>query len=99
MHWKVTRLRYPQESLFAPLCSSSYSNSKGKDPGNKLTWKAKEPYWIYAEDYQIPTGDLHFVDDAWAQYKDKTVPQTKQADGPKKAQSVLASLRTLPELG
>ena len=60
------------------------SQLEGQGPGNKLTWKAKEPYWIYAEDYQIPTGDLHFVDDAWAQYKDKTVPQNQTGRWAKK---------------
>ena len=51
-----------------PMCATFQFfvlNSKGDDPGNKLTWKAKEPYWIYAEDYQIPASDFHLAHDSW----------------------------------
>jgi hypothetical protein len=51
-----------------PMCATFQFfvlNSKGEDSGNKLTWKAKEPYWIHAEDYQIPANDFHLAHDSW----------------------------------
>ena len=60
-----------------PLCATFQFfvlNSKGEDEGNKLAWKAKEPYWIYAQDYQIPAGDIHFVEKDWLAVADRFVP-------------------------
>lgn len=70
-----------------PVCATLQFfvlSSKGKDRGNKLVWKEGEPVWRYAGDYQIPAGDLHFVDDAWSMYKDKTVPQNQTGRWAKK---------------
>jgi len=60
-----------------PLCATFQFfvlNSKGEDKGNKLVWKGKEPYWIYAKDYQIPAGDIHFVEKQWLSVTDRIVP-------------------------
>ena len=60
-----------------PLCATFQFfvlNSKGEDKGNKLVWKGKEPYWIYAQDYQIPAGDIHFVEKQWLSVADRIVP-------------------------
>ena len=65
-----------------PLCVTFQFfvlNSKGEDPGNKLPWKAKEPYWIYAQDYQIPAGDIHFIAPAWLAIADRIRPLKETA--------------------
>ena len=60
-----------------PVCATFQFfvlNSKGDDPGNKLAWKAKEPYWIYAEDYQISASDLHLVHSEWGAIAKRVAP-------------------------
>jgi hypothetical protein len=67
-----------------PLCATFQFfvlNSKGEDEGNKLKWKAKKPYWIYAQDYQIPAGDIHFVEKQWLAVTDRIVPLKEKKGG------------------
>ena len=66
-----------------PLCVTFQFfvlNAKGEDKGNQLAWKAKEPYWIYAQDYQIPAGDIHFVERRWLDLADRIVPLKERLD-------------------
>lgn len=67
-----------------PVCATFQFfvlNSKGDDPGNKLAWKAKEPYWIYAEDYQISASDLHLVHSGWGAIEKRVAPVKETLDG------------------
>jgi len=67
-----------------PVCATFQFfvlNSKGKDPGNKLAWKAKEPYWIYAENYQISASDLHLVHSGWGAIEKRVAPVKETLDG------------------
>ena len=86
-----------------PVCATFQFfvlNSRGDDKGNKLAWKAKSPYWIYAEDYQISASDLHLVHSGWGAIE-KEWPQLRKLltevkksftdpDGPRKETSVSA---------
>ena len=62
-----------------PVCATLQFfvlNSKGKDSGNKLAWKGNEPYWVYADDYQISASDLHLTHNSWAAVANKVTPST-----------------------
>jgi hypothetical protein len=58
----------PKVPTGVPLClvmQFFVNNRQGEDKGNQDPRKAKDPYWIAAQDYQLDPSKILFIEDNW----------------------------------